>query len=120
LPPDARTRNVEREAASERSVLAHYRRLLALRRRSPALRSGDLALVDVGDPDVLAYLRRAGDETALVVVRFDGRTGKIELPQAATPWRVALSSHDLATPTVGSRLTLRPFEAIVLAHTMHG
>ena len=45
-----------------------------------ALRSGDLALVDVGDPDVLAYLRRAGDETALVVVRFGLRGGEIELP----------------------------------------
>ena len=120
LPPGARTRNVEREAASEGSVLAHYRRLLGLRRGSPALRSGDLALVDVGDPDVLAYLRRAGDETALVVVRFDHRTGEIELPPAAAPWRVALSSHDRASPSVGSRLTLRPFEAVVLAHTMHG
>ncbi len=114
IPADAATRNVEGQRVSEGSVLAHYRRLLALRRGSAALRGGELSLVDVGDPDVLAYLRRAGDEEALVVVRFGVRSGEIELPAAGGPWRVLLSSHDLATPTVGSRLTLRPIEAMIL------
>jgi alpha-glucosidase len=114
IPPDAASRNVEQQRASESSVLAHYRRLLALRRASTPLRTGELALVDVGDPDVLAYLRRAGDEAALVVVRFGLRGGEIELPPAAGPWRVVLSSLDLATPKVGSRVEVRPLEAIVL------
>ena len=98
------------------SVLAHYRRLLALRRGSAALRTGDLALVDVGDPDVLAYLRRAGDDVALVVVRFGLQGGEIELPSPPGPWRVVLSSHDQATPD--GRVAPRrcgPLEAIVLA-----
>ena len=123
IPPDAASRNVEQQRASEGSVLAHYRRLLALRRGSAALRTGELALVDVGDPDVLAYLRRAGDEVALVVVRFGLRGGEVELPASAGPWRVVLSSHDLATPTVGSRVAVRPLEAIVLrpdSHTIRG
>ena len=123
IPPDAASRNVERQRASESSVLAYYRRLLALRRGSTALRTGELTLVDVGDPDVLAYLRRAGDDAALVVVRFGLRGGEIELPPSTGPWRVVLSSCDLATPTVGSRVALRPIEAIVLrpdAHTIHG
>ena len=114
IPPDAASRNVEQQRASESSVLAHYRRLLALRRASTPLRTGELALVDVGDPDVLAYLRRAGDEAALVVVRFGLRGGEIELPPAAGPWRVVLSSLDLATPKVGSRVEVRPLETIVL------
>jgi alpha-glucosidase len=112
LPPDSGSRNVEDQRASESSVLAHYRRLLALRRRSAALRTGELDLVDVGDPDVLAWLRRAGDEVALVAVRFNLRGGEIELPLG--PWRVVLSSHDPAPSTTGSRLVLRPLEAIVL------
>jgi glycosidase len=123
MPADATSRNVERQRASATSVFAHYRRLLALRRGSAALLTGELELVEVGDPDVLAYLRRAGDETVLVVVRFGLLGGEIELPPAARPWRVAVSSHDLATPTVGSRLALRPLEAIVLepdAPTIHG
>ena len=123
IPSDAASRNVERQRASETSVLAHYRRLLTLRRGSAALRSGDLTLVDVGDPDVLAYRREAGDETALVVVRFGLVAGEIELPRIDGSWSVALSSHDLETRTVGSRVTMRPLEALVLrppATTIHG
>jgi alpha-glucosidase len=114
MPPDVASRNVERQRASESSVLAHYRRLLALRRASAALRTGDLTLVDVGDPDVLAYLRRAGDEVALVMVRFGLREGEIELPPATGPWKVVLSSRDLATPAVGPRFTVGPLEAVIL------
>jgi alpha-glucosidase len=114
LPSDSASRNVERQRASEGSVLAHYRRLLALRRGSAALRHGGLALVDVGDADVLAYLRRAGDEVALVVVRFGLQGGEIELPPAAGPWRVMLSTHDPATPVVGFRAAVRPLEAMIL------
>ena len=123
IPADAASRNVEQQRASEGSVLAYYRRLLAFRQGSAALRTGDLDLVDVGDPDVLAYLRRAGDEVALVVVRFGLRAGEIDLPPASGPWRAVLSSHDLAAPTVGSRLVVRPLEAIILrpdANTIDG
>jgi alpha-glucosidase len=114
IPSDAASRNVQRQQTAESSVLAHYRRLLGLRRGSAALRIGDLTLVDVGDPDVLAYLRRAGDDTALVVVRFGLRGGEVDLPAGGGPWKVALSSHEQASPTVGSRITIRPLEAIIL------
>ena len=114
IPSDAASRNVADQLASDDSVLAHYRRLLALRRGSPALTTGDLSQVDVGDPDVLAYLRRAGDEVALIVVRFGLQGGEIALPAFAGPWTVALSSLPGVAPTVESRLVVRPLEAIVL------
>jgi glycosidase len=111
IPTDAATRNVERQRASDRSVLAHYRRLLTRRRGSAALRGGALELVDVGDPDVLAYWRRAGDETTMVV-RFGLQGGEIELPPGR--WTVALSSDDRAASTVGPRVALGPLEAVIL------
>jgi glycosidase len=114
IAPDAGSRNVERQLAARGSVLSHYRRLIALRRGSVALRSGELALLDVGDADVLVYLRTAGNERALVAVRFGLRGGEIDLPSVAEPWRIELSTHDPAAPPVGSRLTIRPLEAIVL------
>jgi alpha-glucosidase len=113
IPPDAASRNVERQRASEGTVLAHYRRLLALRRGSAALRTGEPALVDVGDPGRPRLSPRAGDEAALVVVRFGLRGGEIELPTAAVPWRVVLEprpghAHESA------RVAVRPIEAIIL------
>ena len=50
-----------------------------------------------------------------MVVRFGLSGGEIELPAAAGPWRVVLSSHDLShARTVGSRIDAATAEAIVL------
>lgn len=115
VPTDAAERNVERQRSTDDSVLAHYRRLLALRRGSAALTTGDLTLVDVGDPDVLAFVRRAGDAAALVVVRFGLEGGPVELPEGA--WTAVLSTHGQALPATGSRIEVGPLEAMVFQAT---
>ena len=53
---DADRRNVAAQDGDEDSVLSTYRRLIALRRASPALRAGTLQLASVGTPDVLNAL----------------------------------------------------------------
>jgi alpha-glucosidase len=57
--------NAAAQADDPRSVLALYRALLALRRDRDDLRDGELAFVDGGDPDVLAYRRGARHVVAL-------------------------------------------------------
>jgi alpha-glucosidase len=64
-PPDAEVRNVEDLRAHDGSILHLYRRLLAARRSSPALRTGDLEMLDAPD-DVVAW-RRWDDDGARVV-----------------------------------------------------
>ncbi len=68
-PPDAGERSLERLRADETSILHLYRRLLALRRSSAALREGSIALLDAPD-GILAYERRADDERWVVAVNF--------------------------------------------------
>jgi alpha-glucosidase len=58
VPPSARERNVAAQRADASSLLNFYKRLIALRRRSPALLDGDYEAVG-DDPHVYAYLRRA-------------------------------------------------------------
>jgi alpha-glucosidase len=62
-------RNAERERHDPRSILHLYRRLLAARRASPALRHGDVALLDAPD-DVLAYRRSTAGDERVVLVNF--------------------------------------------------
>lgn len=57
MPPDAATHSVEAEGADPTSMLNHYRRLLLLRRRTPALVHGDIELLDAPD-GVLRWRRR--------------------------------------------------------------
>lgn len=61
---------VAEERARPDSVWNHYRALVALRSGSAALRSGDLGLLVAsgdGAASLLAYVRRSGGETVLVV-----------------------------------------------------
>lgn len=49
------------------SMLSTYRNLVSLRTSSVALATGDLALMETGNPRVLAFLRTAGTSKILVV-----------------------------------------------------
>jgi len=80
-PPDAASSSAEAERADPDSVLHLYRRLLAARRRSPALQHGEQQLLSFGavlDDRVLGFRRRlrgaTGEECAgeerIVLVNF--------------------------------------------------
>jgi hypothetical protein len=91
-----------------------YRRLLAIRRGSEALRSGDFGWVPSPE-GVLAYTRRsAGDDRRLVAVNFRTDPAEIELP--AGPWVILVSSSSAPSGngTASGRLALAGDEALVL------
>ena len=68
-PPDAGRRNVASLAGDDESILNLYRRMLALRRDSPALSAGTLDRLEVPG-EVVAFERRSGDDCRVVVVNF--------------------------------------------------
>jgi alpha-glucosidase len=118
VPESARTLNVESQRQDPRSLLCFYRELIALRRRSPALRLGELQLLHVpGHDSVLAYLRSEGAERKLVLLGFGERAEHLDLT-ALTPgqrWRVAFSSMPSRHPgeRLGPALALAPFEVLI-------
>ncbi len=63
--------NVADQDADPASLLNFYRRLLSVRRASPALSGGDYEVFDTGD-DVLAFWRRSTDpaQSCLVLLNF--------------------------------------------------
>ncbi len=77
---DATERNVRAESADTGSLLSFYRRMIRLRRETPALRRGDFELVPTGSDRVLAFERREGDQRVLVVANVGAEaTGKYQL-----------------------------------------
>jgi alpha-glucosidase len=91
-PPCAGERSAERLRADPASILNLYRRLLAARRASAALRRGDLGLLEAPD-DVLAYRRTlAGEPAAAAVVNFGAARARLPLPGR---WRVAVASDGI-------------------------
>ncbi len=117
LSPDAATRNVETESTDPGSVLSWYRRVIWLRRATPQLQVGDQSIVDTGDRDVLAYVRRTEGAAAVVALNFADRPATIRLPSgvgAAPGWALALSTQgrDPGTP-LPAELTLDSNEALI-------
>jgi alpha-glucosidase len=123
VPPTARTTNVSAQAADASSLLNFYKRMIRLRRQSPALLDGDYAAVG-SDPHVYAYLRRAGGQTMLVALNMSAEARTLALDDAAlgatsgkapAPLRVRLSNLPRAAARVAGRaLQLAPYEAVVL------
>jgi alpha-glucosidase len=93
FPPDAATRNVASMRRDPASILHLYRRLLAARRASTALRGGDWA--PLATPDgVLAFQRTYGaaspaGDARVVLVNFTDTTVPVPLTGA---WRVEVAS----------------------------
>ncbi len=97
-------------------MLNTYRRLIALRRESEALRSGALHLASLGAPDVLGWHREAPGEQMLIVVNFADAERDVTLPNRdGQSFRAVCGSHvEPSTPNAVHQLTLRPLEAVVL------
>ena len=70
LQPDSASANVAAQDSAPGSLLNLYRQLIHLRATNEALAEGKLIPVTSGDPGVAAYLRRARNHTALVVVNL--------------------------------------------------
>jgi alpha-glucosidase len=83
-PPRPETRNVEAEREDPSSMLHLHRRLLAARRRSPALQRGDVVLRPGMGEEVLGYERRTAGDRRLVLVNFGGRPAEIRLEDGWT------------------------------------
>ena len=108
FPPEPGAHSVERQRDDPASMLHLYRRLLALRRRSPALRGGTLRQLPVPD-GVVGYERCAGDERVLVFVNFAAVSARVDRAEGA---RMFSSRHpDADRPFDG---TLAPDEAVIV------
>jgi maltose alpha-D-glucosyltransferase/alpha-amylase len=64
------TVNVEAQQANPNSLLWWMKRLIALRKRHPAFGRGSIEFVQPDNRKVLAFIRRDGDETLLVVANL--------------------------------------------------
>ena len=98
-----------------RSMLTLTRRLLALRRASPALALGSYRPLDGGDvpDDCFVYLREADGERVLAALNFGDGDRRLRLPDGE--YTVLVSTHlDREGAVDGQSLLLRSAEGCVL------
>jgi alpha-glucosidase len=71
VAPDYLTVNVAVEEKEPNSLLNWNKKLIAMRRSNPALRSGAMTMLDETNPNVLSYVRQGTSDHASVVVALN-------------------------------------------------
>ena len=104
------------QSADPDSVLATYRRLIAMRQGRASLRRGALRRLDIGGDDILAYVRESDGEATLVVANFAPHGSTVDLgPAGDGPWQPIGGSHrDFGAPDSNGALILRGLEVVIL------
>jgi alpha-glucosidase len=110
--PESVVVNVDAERGDAGSMFELYRRLIAERRSSPALRRGSYQSVP-SPKSVFAYLREADGERRLVALNFSSRRAPVAIPGGAG--RVRLSTDPArAAAAVADVIELGPDEGVLI------
>jgi oligo-1,6-glucosidase len=111
--PDHAEWNADAQRRDPESVLAHYRRLIALRHENPVVALGEFAMLLPQHDDVYAFTRTLDGEVLLVVCNLSRTPYALTelLPQAANG-RLVLGNLPDEDPEL-----LRPWEARVISTT---
>ncbi|MBU4337065.1 MAG: alpha-glucosidase [Actinobacteria bacterium] len=112
--PNHTTINAAAQRDDETSVLAHYRRLIALRHEEPTVALGDFTMLLPRDEQVYAFTRSLGTDVLVVAVNVGAGPVEVELGVSVDGAQVVHSTHpDTSVPGAGP-LRLRGWEAVVL------
>lgn len=108
--------SVAEEERDPASLLAFYRRLLALRRARPELREGEERVLATDRPDVLAIVRTTATRASVLLLNLGDRPRVVTLDPTQLPPALAgrpltdlLSGKPVASARDAVRVALEPF-----------
>jgi alpha-glucosidase len=113
--PDYMLRNVAAQREDSNSLLNFTRRLIALRKKIPALQRGDFLPLTGLPNGTLAYLRRFERQIVLMALNFSRRERSMPLPKGN--WQVLFSSTGTPPAEIPAEIRLSPREFLLLTHT---
>ncbi|RJK94322.1 glycoside hydrolase family 13 protein [Vallicoccus soli] len=113
--PDHAEWNVAAQRDDPHSVLAHYRRLVALRHEDPVVAHGDFTMLLPHDEQVYAFTRRLGDVELLVLGNLSGEPAVAGVDASWAGADVVLGNYPAGG---GQGLALAPWEARVHRRTL--
>ncbi len=113
LTDDWERRNVAALKGVEGSIFALHQHLLALRKRTAALRQGGYRRVMLKS-NVFGFERRLGDERISVFLNFSGEARDCVLPDECRPARIILSTRGPREEPAGDTLSLAGNEGVIL------
>jgi alpha-glucosidase len=114
---DYLNRNVAEQKGEQGSLLECTRRLIELHKDLPALRNGLFMPLIYEPRSLLAYLRKNGEQTVLIVINFRRSANRLVLGGSLSgpQWRLIFSSKGRSLEMLNARtLQLAGNEALIL------
>ncbi|MEW9699675.1 alpha-amylase family glycosyl hydrolase [Paenibacillus sp. SI8] len=107
--------SVEAQLQDPESIYSHYKKLIDLRKREPALRDGDIRSFEVSNPSISAFVRMTVKEKVLVVHNLSGKEQMVEMKMSQSDHfqTVAFSTKERVKLEDG-KLTIPPYSTVIL------
>ena len=104
--------NVEDESKDPDSVLAFYKKLVALRKEQEIIADGQIRFTDAGNDNIISYVRTLNGQTLSVFCNLRGTDQSLGEPFKAPGGKMLISNYENAGTEKDIEIkTLRPFEA---------
>jgi oligo-1,6-glucosidase len=108
--PNYTTINVSAEEKDPNSILNYFKKIVRLRKTTPALIYGKYTLLDINNPSVYSYTRELNGKKILVLLNFKAHAAKANTGLDLRKGKVLIGNY--SDPSV--KETLRPYEAVVI------
>lgn len=107
---------VEQQTDDEDSLLSRYRMLIRWRNEMPALNRGAIESYSSGNQQVMAYIRRTNDSSALVVHNLSDTEQTMDLAakNGSAEFQTLSKTSDKNAALSGSSLKLPPYTTVIL------
>lgn len=107
--PNYKNINAAAQETDANSVLNYFRKMVQLRKSTPALVYGKYTLLDKDNPAVYAYTRELDGEKYLIVLNFSANTASVNTGINIS--KAKLLIHNYVNASTGDQL--QPYEALV-------
>lgn len=107
--------NAKSQQEDDTSVLAFYKKLIALRKEKKIISQGTISFFAMEHEDILAYRRNLDGQELIICCNLRGRAVTLNLEQGWNCYKKILGNYDRGAETLASgEMRLEPFEIVVL------
>ena len=112
MNPNYKEINARQALADQNSIYNYFKKMIELRKKTPALIYGDYKDLDPQNPSIFAYTRSLGPDKYLVVLNLAKDNVAYTLPDDLKAGQLALSNSDAKEENV-TAVNLKGWEARV-------
>ena len=115
----------EAQQKDETSILAFYKKLIAMRKKYPLIAKGEISFLETGTDMALAYQRALGNQWMAVYCNLDGKGQKVNMKEAWNGCQVLLdndarSEEGRNIHLTGGAYEMEPYELLVFGEVKDG